>query len=212
MRIKLALVLAFVLLGCAAFLIPKQALCEAVKTAPEQRVTLQIRRRTANRDNYEKASVSFRYGLIEYDVLSPQRDDRDLLYGALTYNGDGDWFSVALGLGDRSRIKDLGHMDWSDDIVVPVLPILPCARNESCHPISIPSTSSGKTIADVNPHLAKPVVGHMYVVRTYDGERGLSLQSNFSKQFDFYTLFRVEELKPNESCTISWKRIPSPKK
>ncbi len=40
-------------------------------------------------------------------------------------------------------------MNWSHDIVVPVLPILPCARNQSCHPISIPSALSGKT----RPHL-----------------------------------------------------------
>lgn len=211
MRINLALVLVVLLLGCPAFFIPKQVLSETVRATPEQRITLQVRTRTANNDNYEKATVSFRYGLAEYDVLSAERKDRDLLYGALNYKGNRDWFSVALGPRDLSRIKDLGHMDWSDDIVVPVLPILPCPRNESCHPISIPSASSGKTILDVNPHIAKPIVGHIYVVHTHDGERDLSLPSDFSKQFDFYTLFRVEELKPNESCTISWKRIPAPK-
>lgn len=60
--------------------------------------------RTANHDNYEKASVSFRYGLPDYDVFSPERNDRDLLYGPLNFNGDRDWFTVAFGRDDRSRI------------------------------------------------------------------------------------------------------------
>jgi hypothetical protein len=209
MRIKFALVL--VLLGGPAFLISEQVLSANIKTKPGRRITLVNRRHPANHHNYEKASVSFRYGLAEFDVLSAERDDRDMLYGAFNYKGDSDWFTVTLGGGDRSSIKDLGKMDWSDDIVVPVLPILPCPANESCHPVKIPSPSSGKTILDVNPHMAKPVVGHMYVVHTHDRERDL-YRSDFSIETNFYTLFRVEELKPNESCTISWKRIPTPKK
>ncbi len=40
------------------------------------------------------------------------------------------------------------------------------------------------------------VVGHMYLVHTKD------------RDSDLYALFRVEELKPRESVTISWKRLP----
>ena len=44
----------------------------------------------------------------------------------------------------------------------------------------------------------KAVVGHMYLVHTKDTET------------DLYALFRVEELEPGKSVTISWKIIPSP--
>jgi hypothetical protein len=45
----------------------------------------------------------------------------------------------------------------------------------------------------------KAVVGHMYVLRAKN------LQS------DYYVLFRVESLQRGDSCTISWRRVPSPK-
>jgi len=206
-----AFLLVLVFLGCPAFLSPKQVLSENINTNPARRITLLNRRKTENHDNYEKASVSFREGLAISDPLAAGRNDRDLLYGALNLNGDRDWFTVAFGLRDRSRIQDLGSMDWSDDIVVPVLPILPCPRNGSCHRIQIPSSLSGKTILDVNPHLAKPMVGHMYLVHTHD--RDLSEPRRYAYTLsDFYTLFRVEELRPNESCTITWKRIPAPQR
>lgn len=51
----------------------------------------------------------------------------------------------------------------------------------------------------------------MYVVHTHDRDSDLSDRTTFDIALDFYTLVRVEELKPNESCTITWKRIPSPK-
>ena len=213
MRLKSALV--FVLFGCSAFLIPGPVLSENASSKP-RRITLLIRRHTGNNDNYERASVSFRDGL-HYDRVRGVKTDRDLLYGALNFNGDRDWFSVALTTRDRSRIRDLGKMDWLDDMTVPVLPILPCPTNESCpRPIRIPSSLSGKKIQDedVNPHMAKPLVGHMYLVHVHDREPDLSVHSNLYTPYtplDFYILFRVEELKANESCTITWKRIPSPK-
>lgn len=225
MRIKSASALLFLLLGYSAFLIPKQVLSENVNAKSGRRITLENRtptkkydsygniRKTGKHDNYLKASLSFRGGLPISGRVGAGKDDRDLLYGALDYNGDRDWFTVAFGGRDRSRIVDLGEIDWSDDIVVPVLPILPCPKDEPCHRITIPSTSSGKTIQDVNPHLAKPIVGHMYLVRTYDREIDPSRPQRYPDALtDFYTLFRVEELRPNESCTINWKRIPSPKR
>lgn len=210
MRIKLALVLVFVLLGCPAILIPKQVLSENVNTRPGERITLQNRRRTANHDNFKEATVDFRPRL--YDVVRGPSNEWDLLYGSVNFNGDRDWFLVPSGRRGRSRIRDLGNMDWSDDIAVPVLPILPCRTNELCGGFRIPPSSSGKKIQDedVNPHIAKPMVGHMYLVHTHrirPRSRGFNTLLE-----DFYTLVRVEELKPNESCTITWKIIPSPKK
>lgn len=207
MRLTLALVLVFVLLGCPAFLIPQQVFSENVNTKPDRRITL-----LNHHANSEKSSVSFRSN--SYDPSIGPRHNPDLLYGGLNLNGDKDWFKVAFESRDRSRIRDLGAIDWSDDIPVPVLPIVPCPRNEPCGRIQIPPSSSGKKIQDedVNPHIAKAIVGHMYLVHTHDEERDLSNPSEFGTILDFYTLVRVEELKANTSCTITWKRIPSPKK
>jgi hypothetical protein len=44
----------------------------------------------------------------------------------------------------------------------------------------------------------KAIVGHGYLVHTKD------------RDTDLYAIFRVEELEPGESVTISWKIIPSP--
>lgn len=50
------------------------------------------------------------------------------------------------------------------------------------------------------PVLASVVVGHMYVIHVVKA------------QSDFYVLVHVDGLVPRDNCTISWKRIPSPKK
>ncbi len=141
------------------------------------------------------------------------RNNWDLLYGGLNYNGDKDWLKVSCDPNSWSRIRDLGEMDWSDDIDVPVLPILPCRTNERCGRIHIPSPQSGKSIADedLNPHIAKPIAGHMYVVHRHR-EKPRDNRWGLNTLFDYYVLLRVEELKPNESCTITWKRVPAPKK
>jgi hypothetical protein len=137
----------------------------------------------------------------------------DLLYGALNYNGDRDWFQVNCDKQGWSRIRDIGELDWSDQITVPVLPILPCRPDQRCGRIQIPSPESGKKIhdEDVNPHVAKPIAGHMYVVHRRQ-ERRRSDPPGSGVLSDYYALVRVEELKPNESCTITWKRISPPKK
>jgi hypothetical protein len=44
----------------------------------------------------------------------------------------------------------------------------------------------------------KAVAGHMYVIHVVDEAR------------DFYVLFRVDSIERGDSCTISWRLIPSP--
>lgn len=210
MRIKLALMVLFVLLAFSTFLSPTHVLSESSNIKPAERVTLLNLRRTKSHSDFEKASVSFRP--YTYNAVIGPNTDRDLVYGGLNFNGDRDWFKVALERDDQSRIKDLGQMDWSADISVPVLPIRPCPADGPCGRIKIPPRSSGKKIddEDLNPHIAKPIIEHMYLVHTYDEERDLKYPARFHILLDFYTLVRVEELQPNESCTITWKRIPSP--
>ena len=176
------------------------------------RVTLQVRKRTAAGDNWEKAVVVFRHEEIYAGARGPH-NEWDLLYGGLSHNGDNDWFKVNCDREGWSRIRDLGELNWSDDIKVPVLPILPCTQDKPCGGVEFPSRDSGKKIQDedVNPHIAKPVAGHMYVVHR-QRDRRPSSPIGMDFLFDYYALFRVEELKPNESCTIAWKRIPTPMK
>lgn len=224
MRLNVALVLAFVgLLVCPAFSIPNHAISESVDKKPGKRVTLLVRTDAAKRDNWKKAIVSFLPTEIYGEWRERQRSDDmyagpveknawDLLYGALNYNGDRDWLQVNCDRNSWSRIRDLGELDWSDDINVPVLPILPCRANEPCGRIHVPARNSGKKIHDeeLNPHIAKPIVGHMYVVHRHK-QRRLNDQQDVQALHDYYALVRVEELKPNESCTITWKRISAPK-
>jgi hypothetical protein len=207
----------FVLLACPLFVISNKALSASNYAAPTERITLFNSTRHANHNDYKKSIVSFRLD-TSYKVETGPNTDWDLRYGGLSFNGDRDWFITAFGRRDRNRIRDLGKLDWSDDIMIPVLPILPCQTNEPCGRIQIPPASTSKQIQDedVNPHIAKPVVGHMYLIHVYEEKRPASPPRppdppRLEILFDFYTLVRVEELKPNESCTITWKRIATPK-
>jgi hypothetical protein len=217
-RRKLALVLVLVLSGCCALFIPTRVLSEHIVSQkvygkPSRRLLL-----LPHSYNIERASVSFRSNGY---ASKNQVNDGDLTYGSFHYNGDRDWFQVTSTIEDLSRIRDLGPMDWSDEITVPVLPILPCPLKdqiaEGCGRVQFPSRFSAKRIQDedVNPHVAKPVAGHMYLVHTNDRReprRPDPYKVEFFDPTDFYTLVRVEELIPNQSCTISWKRIQSPEK
>lgn len=184
---------------------------QSVDTKPSQSVTLHNRRGTPNSDNWKESIVSFRHERLYFAELGPH-NEWDLLYGDLDYKGDRDWLKVNCERNTWSRIRDLGELDWSDDIQVPVLPTLPCGTNVPCGRIQIPPSQSGKKIEDedLNPHIAKPKVGHMYVVHRYR-ERRRNDRPVFQTLSDYYTLIRVEDLKPNESCTITWKRVPTPK-
>ena len=212
MRMKLAVALVFALSYCAAFFIEERVFSEALDTKPERR-TLQSPNGTAEGNSSEKTGVTFRPHSTYVSARNRNRDI-DLRLGGLNYFGDKDWLLV---LNDRtrwSRIRDLGEMDWSDEIDIPVLPSLPCRTNEPCGRIKIPPRNSGKRIQDedVNPHIAKPQVGHMYVVHRVRDRRATDPPHGFDELFDYYVLVRVEELRPNESCTITWKRVSLAKK
>jgi len=202
-RVRFALLLALVLLGISTFASPGAVLPYDGMKKPE-RATLKVRERTRKSDNYKDSIVSFIP--VPWSTADGYiRDEGHLLYGSLNFVGDQDWFIVATSKGDRSRIRDLGEMDWSDEFQVPDLPLLPPPRDMNTARVLIPSRTSGKKIddEDVNPHIAKPIVGHMYLVHTYR-ERPRR-EDWFSLEFN--TLVRVEELQPSESCTITWKRI-----
>jgi hypothetical protein len=94
---------------------------------------------------------------------------------------------------DRSRIKDLGELNWADLVDVPALP----AAAEPQKGISL-SFKTRNFEESSNGQVTRVAAGHMYVVHTRDTDS------------DFYTLLRVDKLVPGDEVTISWKNVPAP--
>lgn len=159
-----------------------------------QTVTLFSRKRYRNKfEGYGKSAFSFKHGLRSDLGREITRNNFEILYGNLTINRDSDWFSVTMVTDDRSRIKDLGEQTWDYVFDVPLL----YASVRSARGIRHPSqTETFEESSD--GQVTKVVLGHMYVVHSKDTVS------------DFYTLFRVDELIPNDKVTISWKIVPSP--
>jgi hypothetical protein len=144
---------------------------------------------------YGRSAFSFQFGLRSDAGTSKTHNDWELEYGGLNWNGDTDWFNVTMVVDDRSRIKDLGALQWSDIAEVPILPAgLKPAQGKAFRTASLPAGVEEST----NGQMTRVVLGHVYVVHSKDGDS------------DFYTLFRVEELVPSTQVTISWKNVPSP--
>jgi hypothetical protein len=145
-----------------------------------------------------KSYLSFEYGVR--GSVEPTMGGRqwDLGYGLLAIN-DEDWFAVSHGDEDRSVIKDLGELDWTDSVVIPVLKPLPALEKGQSRDITVDaSADTGKAWAETTTIFAKVFVGHMYVVHIKRDEH------------DFYALFRVESIAQRDNCTITWAMISSP--
>jgi hypothetical protein len=109
-----------------------------------RQVTLPARRVINGQDNFADACFSFEFGLNGEANVRLTRNDWDILFGN---SPDKDTFQVTLAGDDRSRIQDMGPLNWSDSFQVPVLIPLPA-------PANTPGIDA--------------VVGHMYVVHTKD--------------------------------------------
>lgn len=120
----------------------------AVQTEPRL-VTLAARRVTNGQDNFVDAVFSFEHGVNGAEAVPLTRNDWDLQFGN---NPNVDTFNVTMVVDDRSRIQDMGALNWGDAFQVPVM---------SAHPV--PTTEP-----PVNA-----VVGHMYVVHTKDSNTDL---------------------------------------
>jgi hypothetical protein len=158
------------------------------RTVKPKTVTLLSRAKyKSESDGYNKSTFSFRDG-VRADVGGVTRNNYELQYGQINWNGDSDWFTVTLGSDDRSRIKDLGVLEWSDIVEVPLLP-----ASSELEGFNMPSEGH-----EGSPNVARVVLGHLYVVHSKDSDS------------DFYAMFRVETLVPSDQVTISWKLVPSP--
>jgi len=142
---------------------------------------------------YGKSTFSFKHGVRSDVGREITRNNYELQYGGISWNGDGDWFTVTMVTDDCSRIKDLGELNWSDTFDVPYLP----ASIEPQKGIRMPSKTETYEQSS-NGQVARVVAGHIYVLHSKDFDS------------DFYTLFRVDKLVPSDEVTISWKVVPSP--
>lgn len=115
-----------------------------VQTEP-RRVTLPSR----GADNFADACFSFEFGMNGEDAVRVTLNDWDIEFGN---NPNKDTFNVTLAGDDRSRIEDMGPLNWTDAFQVPVV---------TPHPVP----TNGPQI-DV-------FVGHMYVVHTKDSDTDL---------------------------------------
>jgi hypothetical protein len=118
------------------------------QTEPHQ-VTLAHRMLVNGVDNYVDACFSFEFGTNGEAALPLTRNDWDIQFGN---SPDKDQFNVSMVGDDRSRIMDLGALNWSDNFQVPQLTPQPVPAIE-------PSVTA--------------VVGHMYVVHTKDNDTDL---------------------------------------
>jgi len=100
-------------------------------------------------DNYDLAAYSFKFGGNGPEVRKLCRNNWELLFGN---SPEGDTFDVTMVTDDRSRIRDLGKLDWNQKFHVPAFP----AYEE---PVREPSV--------------KAVEGHMYLVRSRDSNTDL---------------------------------------
>jgi len=172
---------------------------ESWRSAKPKTVTLFSRAKYKDKSQgYGKSAFSFNHGVRSDVGRRITRNNYELLYGSIRLNGDSDWFQVTTGTDDRSRIKDLGELNWSDPFDVPYIPASVQPNNGIRLPwkaLTFEQSSNGQ--------VTRVVAGHMYVLHSKDSDT------------DLYTLFRVEKLVPSDEVTISWKvvrrRNPAPK-
>ena len=166
------------------------------RTVEAETVTLFSRAKHQNTPRTNRQSkFSFRYGVRSEVAPEITLNNFELQYGNFTWNGDSDWFTVSMVTDDRSRIKDLGTLQWSEILKGPYLP----ASVKPHRGVRFPAR--GQTLEDSSDgQVSKVVLGHMYVLHAKD------------PRSDLYALFRVEKLVPNDEVTISWKVVPAPKR
>jgi hypothetical protein len=146
-------------------------------------------------NNYGKANFDSSLGLRGDSISPSARKFYDVRYGGMSYDGDNDWFDVPIAHGSRSKIRDMGILNWADVFDVPILYVNP----EPYHGVRTDSFGNGKLISSLpEDTMVKVIVGHMYLVHTKNNAR------------DLYVMFRVESLKAGDEVKMTWKVVTSP--
>lgn len=158
--------------------------------------TITLYSRAKHKDKFEaygKSTFSFKHGVRSDVGREVTRNNYELQYGGINWNGDSDWFTVTMVTDDCSRIKDLGALNWSEIFDAPYLPASVVPQKG----VRMPSKTETYEESS-NGQVTRVVAGHMYVLHSKDSDS------------DFYTLFRVDKLVPSDEVAISWKVVPSP--
>ncbi|MBV9957745.1 MAG: hypothetical protein JO360_04955 [Acidobacteria bacterium] len=148
--------------------------------------------------DYDRASFSFSLGVPGDSRFPANRNLYDLSYGSISLGDGQDYFDVPINDRSYSQLKDLGELKWDELHDVPVLHASQWPHGDglkSDFSRSITGTDPELTPANV---VVKALLGHLYV-----------LHSKHDRT-DIYVLFRIETLKLNDECTISWQIVRSP--
>jgi hypothetical protein len=168
------------------------AVCAGGASTPLQQTITLYAPLKYNHD-FSRATFSFER------AMRGTKNEWDLLYGNAYIGDDHDWLSASTANDNRSLIRDLGALNWSDSYKVPVIAPLPELEEGKTRTITVDSSGdTGKKWAEKNGVFVKAIVGHMYAMHVKDNDS------------EFYVLFRVESIERGDNCTISWQMIPSP--
>ena len=148
------------------------------------------------KDDFSRASFDFNLG------RSGTGTSWDLMYGNLYTGNDVDWFQPSMIGDNRHVIRDLGTLDWSDQIRVPLLiprpKLMPGERRKITVNTSAGAYDNWAANAEHEGIFARAVVGHMYALHAKNSRS------------DYYILFRVDSIEHGDHCTISWRRVRRP--
>ncbi len=162
-----------------------------------------------------------------------------LRYGSLYAGDDWDWFDTASARENRTVVRDLGYLDWSDDFNVPVVAPFPKLLPGQQRSVTVDVSGAdgadglpglpGRDGADANgatlvKHANEAAVVPQPVSSRPKRDGKPKIDPVFAKAIlnhmyvvhvvdevnDFYVLMRVEAVQRGDSCTVSWKVVPNP--
>jgi hypothetical protein len=155
--------------------------------------------------------------------------DCQLRYGALYAGDDWDWFESSVGRGDRTAIRDLGLLSWTDAFKVPVVEPFPKLKpGEQRHvtvdtsgadgadgadadgvvrPRQTPGVDAGVNAPAAPKHDGKPKIDPIFA-KVIAGH--MYVIHVVTEASDFYALIHVEMVERGDNCTVSWRTIPTP--
>jgi hypothetical protein len=148
-----------------------------------------------------------------------------LRYGGLRVGNYWDWLQISMARDAQTRMVSLGGKKWEDALNLPVIKVWPKLRPGQERSVTVDASgSNGRNGSNAGGGISddfisssngsgvvstvdkktgydpfqKAVEGNMYLVRVFD-------ETN-----DYYVLFRVDELKRGQKCTISWRKLDIP--
>jgi hypothetical protein len=163
--------------------------------------------------------------------------DCQLRYGSLYAGDDWDWFQSSVGQTDRTAIRDLGLLNWTDAFTVPVVRPFPKLKPGEQRHITVDTSGAdgadgangarGQDGADADgvvrlkpgadvyaaplpsrpKHDGRPKIDPVYA-KVIPGH--MYVVHVVTETSDFYALVRVEEVEKGDNCTVSWRLIPAP--